>query len=96
VLGVHPVVVTLAVLAVDRLFSVTRDAGGDDEDGKRPEGRLDCDRDQERDDGGSVMTFPGKAVTFICGLGCRSSGLIIESSELVAALSAHRAVAGAG
>jgi hypothetical protein len=41
VLGVHPVVVTIAVLAEDRLSGQTRDAGRDDEDGERPEGRLD-------------------------------------------------------
>ena len=54
--GVHPVVVTVAVLALDRLSSQTRDAGRDNEDGNRPEGRRDRDRDQQRDGSGARPT----------------------------------------
>jgi len=70
---VHPVVAIIAVLAVDRPSSETLDAGGDAEDGKRPEGRLDCDRDQENATAVAVITLPGRAVTFISRLGCRLS-----------------------
>jgi hypothetical protein len=67
VLGVHPVVVTIAVLAVDRPSSETRDAGGDDGDGKRPEVALTATATAVRNAAAAaaVMTFPGKAVTFI-------------------------------
>ena len=72
-LGVRPVVAAIAVLRVDHVSGETRDtAGGDDEDGKRPEGRLDRDRDQERDGSGG-LTLPVRAVIFISRLGYRLS-----------------------